>query len=392
MTAEFKSRVQFIALVSAVTIACATIAWHARFLVLLLFAGCLFALLLQTLAAGLQKLLKIRYRMAYALILLAGGAALGSFVWLRGPALARRAAEVGALLPDALKHLALDVQRSDWGTWLSGQVVSQTDISRAVSFVLTGIGGATLTGFALLGGIFIVFLVGVYVAAEPQLYRERITSFVPERRRALFEMRLAGALRNLRYWLFARAISMTIIGSVVAIGLWLLRVPLAGTLGLIAALLTFIPNLGPILSAVPAVLLAFVVSPLHALSALLVLCAAHFLEGNLVTPLLDRGIVKLPPALTLTTQCLLGSVAGIVGIALAAPILACTFGFLRAREFPPANLVQVGRPLLRSFRVAANVSRRADLRTITREGMQSERTPIPIRPGNEPIAQKGTPS
>jgi predicted PurR-regulated permease PerM len=110
----------------------------------------------------------------------------------------------------------------------------------------------------------------------------------------------------------------------------LLGVPLAGTLGLIAALLTFIPNLGPPLSALPAVLLAFAVSPIKGLLAVLLFCLAHFFEGNFVTPLAERNIVKLPPFLTLSLQLLLAPATGVLGMALAAPILAAALGIVRA--------------------------------------------------------------
>jgi predicted PurR-regulated permease PerM len=115
-----------------------------------------------------------------------------------------------------------------------------------------------------------------------------------------------------------------------------LRVPLAGTLGLIAALLTFIPNLGPPLSALPAVLLAFAVSPITGLLTVLLFCVAHFIEGNFVTPLAERNIVKLPPFLTLSLQLLLAPATGVLGVALAAPILAATLGIVRAL-LPPES-------------------------------------------------------
>jgi predicted PurR-regulated permease PerM len=121
-------------------------------------------------------------------------------------------------------------------------------------------------------------------------------------------------------------LSMTAVGVIVAVGLWILGVPLAGLLGMIAALLTFIPNIGPILSVVPAVLLAVAISPTKGLLTVLLFLAVHFLEGNVITPLLVRKMVRLPPALTMTTQLLLAVIAGPLGLALAAPMAAATLG------------------------------------------------------------------
>jgi predicted PurR-regulated permease PerM len=123
---------------------------------------------------------------------------------------------------------------------------------------------------------------------------------------------------------------MIAVGLLIFTGLWILRIPLAGTLGVIAACLTFIPNVGPILSAVPAGSLAFAISPTKGLLTILVFFLVHFIEGNFVTPLAERGIVKLPPGLTLFAQLLLASVAGPLGIVLAAPLTAGVSGAVLA--------------------------------------------------------------
>lgn len=118
----------------------------------------------------------------------------------------------------------------------------------------------------------------------------------------------------------------TAVGTLVALGLWALGVPLAGTLGIIAAQMTFIPNVGPIVSVVPAALLAVAISPGKGLLTVLLFMLVHFLEGNIITPLLQRKIVRLPPALTLKAQLLLAVIAGPLGLALAAPLTAAALG------------------------------------------------------------------
>jgi predicted PurR-regulated permease PerM len=119
---------------------------------------------------------------------------------------------------------------------------------------------------------------------------------------------------------------MCAIGAFVTIGLWALQIPLAGTLGILAALMTFIPNLGPLLSVLPAALLAFASGPSKGLMTISLFALAHFFEGNLVTPLAERNIVKLPPVLTLTMQLLLATLTGFAGLALAAPFTAAMLG------------------------------------------------------------------
>jgi len=136
------------------------------------------------------------------------------------------------------------------------------------------------------------------------------------------------AALQLRWWLLAKLVSMIAVGMLIFIGLWIVGIPLAGLLGTIAACLTFIPNIGPILSAVPASLLAFAISPTKGVLTITLFCVVHFVEGNFLTPLAERKIVKLPPGLTLAVQLFLGSITGLLGIALAAPLTAAALGIV----------------------------------------------------------------
>lgn len=113
---------------------------------------------------------------------------------------------------------------------------------------------------------------------------------------------------------------MIIVGLLVFVGLLALRVPLAGSLGILAGLLTFVPNVGPVLSAIPPILLAFAINPSRAILVILLFWAVHALEGFLITPIANKAAVNLPPGLTLSLQLILAFVAGTLGVALAAPL------------------------------------------------------------------------
>ncbi len=129
---------------------------------------------------------------------------------------------------------------------------------------------------------------------------------------------------TLSWWLVGKVGSMLFIGVLTWIGLSILGVPLALTLGLIAGLLSFVPNFGPILSALPAILLAFVPpgSPMTALYVLLLFVGVQLLESNLVTPMIERRTVEIPPALTIVFQLALAVLVGGLGLVLATPLLA----------------------------------------------------------------------
>jgi predicted PurR-regulated permease PerM len=107
---------------------------------------------------------------------------------------------------------------------------------------------------------------------------------------------LRKATVTLRNWLIAQLMAMAVVGSLTWLGLWLIGVPLAPILGLIAALLAFIPNIGPIIAAVPAVLLGFSDGPMTALMVVGVYLGVQTLESNAITPLIQQERVSLPPA------------------------------------------------------------------------------------------------
>ena len=115
---------------------------------------------------------------------------------------------------------------------------------------------------------------------------------------------------------------MATLGVLVTSGLWLLGVPLAPVLGLLAAMLTFVPYLGPIISAVPGLLIAWSVSPTLLLYAFLLYLVVQNLEGSVITPLVQQTAVRVPPVLIITAQMLAGIVSGVLGIVLATPLLA----------------------------------------------------------------------
>jgi predicted PurR-regulated permease PerM len=125
---------------------------------------------------------------------------------------------------------------------------------------------------------------------------------------------------TLQRWLVGRLILMASNAVVTAFGLWLLGMRLPITLGIFSGLLNFVPNLGPFIAAVPAVLLAFVQGPWMALYEALFYLAYQMLDGYVLTPLVQRQTVALPLALTIMSQVLLGT----LGVLFAVPLIAST--------------------------------------------------------------------
>ena len=302
------------------------LAWIGRVILMLLFAAIVVAVLMTAMVDWLKEKLKLKRGVAFALILILTTVIVSMTLWLSGPDIIDQFANLQKELPQAVHELIARVNAFGWGRWLLAQWSGYSQLSSSVGSALTRIGGIVVSTATVLAGLVLVLFLGIYIAAEPQVYFSGIQRAVPKRYLATLNSCAANAVRNLRWWVLSQTLSMTAVGIIVALGLWALGVPLAGTLGVIAALLTFIPNIGPILSVVPAALLALAISPTKGLLTVLLFLRVHFLEGNGITPLLERRIVRLPPGLTMSAQLLLAVVAGPLGVALAAPVTAAALG------------------------------------------------------------------
>jgi predicted PurR-regulated permease PerM len=318
--------VVFLAVGLSVAIA---LAWLGRVILLLLFAAIVVAVFLTAIVDWIKAKLKLNHGWALALILFTVSALALFTLWISGPNIIGQFAKLQTELPQAAQDLMERVKGQSWGRWLLAQWSGYSQLADSFSYALTRIGGIVLTTASLVAGLIIVVFLGLYLAAEPGVYFSGIRRATPRRYRATLDACAISAVRNLRWWLLAQTLSMAAVGTLVTLGLWALGIPLAGTLGIIAALMTFIPNVGPILSVVPAALLAVAISPGKGLLTVLLFMVVHFLEGNIITPMLQRQIVRLPPALTLTVQLLLAVIAGPLGVALAAPITASALGIFK---------------------------------------------------------------
>jgi predicted PurR-regulated permease PerM len=130
--------------------------------------------------------------------------------------------------------------------------------------------------------------------------------------------------RVLRWWLVGRFVSMAIVGAVTATGLWLIGIPSPLALGLIAALLEFVPYIGPIFAAAPALLVALVLGPTELAYVALLYGVVQVLESYFINPLVQERAVSILPAALITAQVIMGVLAGPTGVVLATPLAVST--------------------------------------------------------------------
>lgn len=199
---------------------------------------------------------------------------------------------------------------------LRGAIAGQMAQIRGVAF-----GAVTSTLAVFVGLVFVVFLT-MYFAIEPHAYRRGVLLLVPERNRLRAAILVDAVTATLRKWLSTQFIAMVVVGVVTTIVLFLLDVKSALPLGILAGILEFVPNLGPIMSAIPAVLISFADSPQKALLVAIAYWGIQFLENNVLIPVLMREELDLPPALVLLWQAVMALVFGLLGLFVAVPLLA----------------------------------------------------------------------
>lgn len=172
--------------------------------------------------------------------------------------------------------------------------------------------------------IILVLFGAIFLAFQPGLYRAGVAKLVPRDQSGRVEKVLDRTGGALWLWAAGQMVEMVIIGLLTGIGLWLLGVPAPLALGLIAGLLEFIPFAGPILAAIPGILLALTVSPTLALWTALFYLVLQQLEGNLILPLIQRKAVDLPPVVAIFSLLIFGSLFGVIGVLFAVPLAVAT--------------------------------------------------------------------
>lgn len=300
------------------------IAWYAIDVLLLTFAAILLAIFLRTLNHLIQRVIHLPDSLSMSLVIGIIITVFTLMITLLTPIISEQVKNLSNDIPsawDKLKHILSSTLNLDSISSLYQQMNVPNLLPQGNNFLMHATNLFSTT-FGLIGSVLVVIIMGIFLAYDPITYKEGFISLIPSSKQKKTENIIESIANILQWWIIGKMFSMVIIGILTTLGLWFLSIPMALTLGILAAILTFIPNIGPIISAIPAILVAFTQSPLSSIYVIALYIAIQTLESYIITPLIQGKIIALPPALVIFSQLIMGLLTGFLGLSLATPLLA----------------------------------------------------------------------
>lgn len=298
------------------------IAWTLRTLLLMLFGAVVVATVFRAVADRIARLTRCPQRLSVVISILVVLGAVAGLIALFGAQVVNQVDTLRETLPLAWR--AFEQRVGDLG--LGQQLASLAEsVTAPGSTSLSAFGRTILSLGGGIADVLVVIVAGIFLAAQPRLYATGAITLVPPAKRALALEAMTESEHALRLWLRGQLIAMVVVGTLTGLGLWALGMPSALTLGLLAGILEFIPFAGPVLSAIPALLLALAASPDLALGVLLLYLAVQQFEGNVLTPLVQQYAVDVPGVILLFSVLAFGALFGVIGVLLAAPLAVVTY-------------------------------------------------------------------
>lgn len=291
-------------------------------LVLLVFAATTIAVLFSAVADKITQWTRLPRGPALALsVIVLLGTIVGIF-YAFGAQLAVQFDTIREQIPSAFQ--AMQRQLDAWGLGEPArELLSQG--SSDLSTIMSQAGGYALSIGSGLSDAVLVLVGAIFLAADPELYRRGLVKLVPPSAEPVARSAVDDAAGGLRGWMKGEAVAIIVVAVLTGTGLWFLGVPAAIGLGLIAGLMDIVPFVGPIIAGIPAVLLAFTVSPSTALWTVVLFLIVQQIQGNILQPIVQKHAVDVPPAVLLFSVIGMGLLFGFIGVLLAAPLTIVMF-------------------------------------------------------------------
>lgn len=301
--------------------------WRVREALLLVFAALIVATIVGAAADPVRRLTGLSQKWSAIAAVVVIALVLAVAGWLVGGQIATQLGQLAGQVPTSLSALeertGLDLPTAESLRERVGQAGS------AVGGLFGQLAQLGWTMAGVVASIILIVIGGVFLALDPDGYRRGLVRLFPRQLHAKADLGFLACGRALRLWLVGQLISMSIVGALILGGAWLLGLPAPLALALIAGLAEFVPYVGPIAAAIPALLFAFTQSTSTALWTLLLYAAVQQLESNIIMPKVEKEMVNIPPAVFMFSVVGFGLLFGLLGILLAAPLTVVAFVAIR---------------------------------------------------------------
>jgi predicted PurR-regulated permease PerM len=318
-------------------------AWYFAATLFLIFAGMLLGVALNAMTAMLGRIVKLPHALRLTIVCLVLAGLLSGVVFLGGATIRQQATALSDTIKSQLVSVkalleknGIDTSYFELGSPNAAPADSSTPATTSPPRNLPSAGALASSGGAIVsqtfklllgtvsavGNFFIVLFLGLTFAAQPAVYRKGLLFMAPARHRARATVIVDRIGETLERWLIAQIITMFAVFAVTWIGLAIIGIPGSFILGVQAGLLAFIPTVGALIAGLIVVLASLATGWVAAASALVLFLGVHALESYILTPIIQRQALDIPPATLFGFQILLGVVFGIWGIALALPLIA----------------------------------------------------------------------
>ena len=285
---------------------------------MLILGGVVFAAILDGGTRLLGRVLPIGRGWRLLIVTLAALGGIVGTVWLAGVQLSAQAATLRDIVTLQVNRLI------QWGASY-GLGLESIEPQQVIEQAMSSLGQLTSAVSSVLGGLtnlVMIMVIGLFIAAEPNLYERGIAWMLPSGTRERFYRTSDRMGMTLRRLMAGRLLGMAVEGVGTWLLLWAGNVPMAGLLGLLTGILAFLPNIGAIISGALIILVGFSAGVETGLWAIAVYVVVQVVDGYLIVPYVARKTVDLAPALVLGAQLIFGALFGLIGLALADPIVA----------------------------------------------------------------------
>ncbi len=284
---------------------------------ILLLAGSLIAVYFRGISAFIKKKTGWKSGITMTISVLGSILIFSGIIWLIGSEMQSQLSQLSKTLPSTFENAKNYLDDS----WVGQKISERISMQKTNGKMMNAFSTFFRTTFGVLGDIYVILLVGAYLTATPYLYTKGIKKLVPPRGREKADEVLSNLGHGLQEWLTGKIFAMFVVFLLTAIGLKIIGLPMWLALAIIAGFLNFIPNFGPLIAMIPAVLIALSQDPQTALIVAALYILVQFLESNLITPKVQQHLISIPPALIITAQLIVAIFTGIWGIILATPIM-----------------------------------------------------------------------